>query len=80
MTIMHKNCMDVAFEVLSTHFYKPGRRTLKGYWVNLGYMGKPWYLTYKTKIDIKEQDWSNWVDITDQVNQVRYKSGLPYKE
>jgi hypothetical protein len=75
--LMHKNAMDVAFDIFSTHHYKPGYITYKGQWVNLGYTGKPWSCSGKVKIDVKVGDRLNWVDITDKIKTPRKMPGLP---
>lgn len=75
--IMHKDCMDVAFEVYRTREYKPGEVNVKGRWINLGYTGHPWMLGLTTTIRIPKDKWDNWVDITDSYDKVRERSGLP---
>lgn len=75
--LMHKNCLDVAFDVYESHRHKPGYVTMKGRWINLGYTGKPWYLTETTKVFVREEDYKNWVNITDRFDNVRLKPGLP---
>lgn len=76
---MHKNCMDVAFEVHKSAKYSTKEWTLKGRWINLGYMGDPWYLTDKVTIKVPSDKKADWVNIADCYTDVRYKSGLPYR-
>jgi len=77
-TIMHKNCMDVAFEVHEISKQKPGYYHIKGYWINLGYTGNPWVISNKETIVVSEDDFaSNWVDIENKLYLPRTKPGLP---
>ena len=63
--------MDVAFMIDRQANYKPGYTTLKGTWINLGYMGKPWVLM-QDKIQVKTSDLEqNWLDITNSFGKVR---------
>lgn len=78
--LMHEDSMDVAFEVIHSHKHKPGHVTLKGCWINLGYMGRPWSISSLEKVEIKNEDMTKWKNITHSYLNVRTKSGLPPEE
>lgn len=76
--IMHKNAMDVAFDVMRIIEYRPGEHNVKGQWINLGYTGNPYRLySGHTTIRIPKHKWDNWEDITDWLNIKRNTSGRP---
>jgi hypothetical protein len=75
--IMHKNCMDVAFDCYKLRRYKPGHVDLKGRWINLGYVGKPYVISNVVKFRITEKQFQDWVDITSNFQNKRNNSGLP---
>ncbi len=72
---MHKNHLDVCFKVLKRFQVTSIRSKVKGEWYNLGYTGQPWKLSHSVTIDIK--DIRNWQDITDLINNIRTRPGLP---
>lgn len=74
--IMHKNAMDVAFDVYKVRRYKPGYVDLKGRWLNLGYVGKPWVLDH-AKLRLTEKQYKDWADITSWYDIKRHMSGRP---
>jgi hypothetical protein len=77
-TIMHKNFLDVAFEVHKLGKYKPGFYHLKGFWINLGYTGNPWRISDRETIVLAEEDYkTNWIDVSGKLNIARTKSGIP---
>lgn len=76
--IMHRACLDVAFEIVwERHFY--GKYKLKGYWINLGYTGQPFRLSDRTtKLVISYDSYSQWQLLTsEQLETKRTKPGLP---
>lgn len=78
--LMHKNCMDVALDVLSIRRYKPGHVDLKGRWLNLGYVGKPYYISETVKLRVSEQAYKDWLVITNDISRKRSKPGIPDKD
>lgn len=71
-TIMHHNCKDVAFWVSNV-----SDRTVIGYWLNLGYDGKPWILDeMKDSFYVSNED--AWFVITSGVERRRREDGLPH--
>ena len=76
--LMHRNSMDVAFEVKKLGKYKHGFYHLKGHWINLGYTGNSWPVSTTETIVVPENEYKeNWVDITGLINKPRTYSGLP---
>ena len=74
--IMHKNSMDVCFEVRKIQYQDSKRGILKGCWYNLGYSGHPFRLTNNQRITIKAGDWKNfWVTIKPDIK--RNSPGIP---
>ena len=80
MVLMHKKCMDVAFEtqvpVIKEKLNEDFECLFYGSWINLGYTGNPWYLI-PGYINISLKNYSDWVDITNSYTNVRSKPGLP---
>lgn len=72
--LKHKRSMDIAVEVISDMERTDGW-FIKGRWVNLGWVGEPFYIDDET-VDILIQ-WdkvSDWEDITDHPK--RFVCGL----
>ena len=70
--IMHKNSMDVAFEIVRTQYQDSRRLILKGYWINLGYMGYPFALTRVVTLKLKRKDYkANWKEINPIIKRIR---------
>jgi len=78
---MHKNAMDVCIEVLKVQYQDDKRIKLKVRWWNLGYAGEPYALFGDStdKLTLSKDNWLEWVNITDQINNKREHPGLPPK-
>lgn len=74
--IMHKNAMDVCFQVVKTSYQDDKRKILKGYWWNLGYTGVPYFIDGPIKLTIKKDNYNDWININPTIK--RNKSGVPY--
>jgi hypothetical protein len=76
---MHVNCKDVALQVLRRVYEDDKQVYVIGRWINLGYSGKPTFLTGPERIEIKDR--TQWVKIPQKILfQVRTKEGLPPDE
>jgi hypothetical protein len=72
---MHVNALDVCLQIHRIQYQDDMRIRVKAQWVNLGYMGEPWYLTGMETITIPRSQITNWKYIDPFVK--RTKEGLP---
>jgi hypothetical protein len=61
---MHPNNLDVCLRERPDGGFE---------WWNLGYVGQPYFIDDA----LKPRNFSEWIDITEKVNQIRTKPGLP---
>lgn len=74
---MHKNNMDVCYEVLESHDIGDGYTVLANV-INLGYVGSPFTLLNDNKFFIPYEESPFFIELTEkQFKTKRTKSGLP---
>jgi hypothetical protein len=64
--------MDCAVEIVE---YRPDSKAYLVTWLNLGYMGQPFYLGIQSLVEMDGDP--DWVDVTDRTLVPRTKPGLP---
>ncbi len=76
--IMHKNSMDVVFDIIRRQYHDSKRTKYRGQWLSLGYTAHAWPVSQMCSLTIKTEDWKNWQILShSSINKPRTKSGLP---
>lgn len=76
---MHTNAMDVFIEVVRIQYQDNKRLKLKVRWWNLGYVGRPYCITYRPDtVTINFRDQFKWLPLTvSQLETIRKQPGFP---
>ena len=73
--------MDICFEVIKVQYQDEKHIKMKGYWVNIGYIGEPFRLELKydrpDKLTLITERFDNWICINRYINNPRTMPGLP---